>query len=79
MSKELGGIVFDLTKEKALSETDSIRARAEIERAQADVARGEAELESARRSWARRATPIHSCSRRARRSSRHGSISPTRR
>ena len=32
-SKELGGIIFDLTKEKALSETDSIRARSEIERA----------------------------------------------
>jgi multidrug resistance efflux pump len=47
-SKELGGIIFDLTKEKALSETDSIRARSEIERAHADLARAEADLESAR-------------------------------
>ena len=39
VSKELGGIVFELTKEKALSETDSIRARSEIERAHADLAR----------------------------------------
>jgi multidrug resistance efflux pump len=48
VSQELGGIIFDLTKEKALSETDSIRARSEIERAHADLARAEAELESAR-------------------------------
>jgi multidrug resistance efflux pump len=48
VSKELGGIIFDLTKEKALSETDSIRARSEIERAHADLARAEAELESAK-------------------------------
>jgi multidrug resistance efflux pump len=48
VNKELGDIVFGLTKDKALSESDAIRARAEIERAQADVARGEAELESAR-------------------------------
>ena len=47
-SKELGGIIFDLTKEKALSETDSIRARSEIERATADLARAEADLESAK-------------------------------
>jgi multidrug resistance efflux pump len=47
-SKELGGIIFDLTKEKALSETDSIRARSEIERAGADLARAEADLESAK-------------------------------
>jgi len=47
-SKELGGIIFDLTKEKALSETDSIRARSEIERASADLARAEADLESAK-------------------------------
>jgi hypothetical protein len=47
-SKELGGIIFDLTKEKALSETDSIRARSEIERAHADLARAEADLESAK-------------------------------
>src|SRR6187455_3590134 len=39
VSKELGAIIFDLTKEKALSETDSIRARSEIERATADVAK----------------------------------------
>jgi multidrug resistance efflux pump len=45
---ELSDIVFGLTKEKALSESDAIRARSEIERAKADVARGEAELESAR-------------------------------
>lgn len=44
----LGGIVFGLTKEKALSESDSIRAHAEIDKARADVARGEAELERAR-------------------------------
>lgn len=49
VSKELGGIVFGLTQEQALSESDSIRARAEIDRATADVARGEAELERARR------------------------------
>ena len=48
VSKELGGIIFELTKEKALSETDSIRARSEIERATADVAKAEADLESAR-------------------------------
>src|SRR6187455_151920 len=42
VSKELGAIIFDLTKEKALSETDSIRARSEIERATADVAKAEA-------------------------------------
>lgn len=44
----LGGIVFDLTRERALSETDSIKARAEIDKSKADVARGEAELERAR-------------------------------
>jgi multidrug resistance efflux pump len=44
----LGKIVFDLTKERALSETDSIKARAEIDKSKADVARGEAELERAR-------------------------------
>jgi multidrug resistance efflux pump len=44
----LGGIVFDLTKERALSETDSIKARAEIDKSKADVLRGEAELERAR-------------------------------
>jgi len=48
VSKELGGIIFDLTKEKALSETDSIRARSEIDRSTADLARAEAELESAK-------------------------------
>lgn len=47
VSKELGGIVFGLTEERALAESDSIRARAEIARATADVARGEAELERA--------------------------------
>ena len=45
----LGGIVFGLTTEKALSESDSIRARAEIDKSKADVARGEAELERSRR------------------------------
>lgn len=45
----LGAIVFGLTKERALSESDSIKARAEIDKARADVARGEAELERARR------------------------------
>ena len=48
-SQVLGEIVFGLTKEKALSESDSIKAQSEIDRATADVARGEAELESARR------------------------------
>jgi len=47
-SRKLGGIVFDLTKEKALSETDSIRARSEIDRATSDLARAQAELESAK-------------------------------
>src|SRR5687768_7412907 len=47
-TRELSDIVFSLTKEKALSESDAIRARSEIERARADVARSEAELESAR-------------------------------
>lgn len=45
----LGEIVFGLTKERALSESDSIKARAEIDKSKADVARGEAELERARR------------------------------
>jgi multidrug resistance efflux pump len=49
VTEELGGIVFGLTKEKALSESDSIKARAEISRAIADVARAEAELERSRR------------------------------
>lgn len=48
VNEELGDIVFGLTKEKALSESDAIRARSEIQRAKADVARGEAELESSR-------------------------------
>jgi len=48
VSKELGAIIFDLTKEKALSETDSIRARSEIDRATSDLARAQAELESAK-------------------------------
>ena len=78
-SKELGGIIFDLTKEKALSETDSIRARSESSAPRADVARAEADLESARQKLGPRETPTLSCSRRARRSRRHDSISPTRR
>ena len=49
VTEELGEIVFGLTKENALSEADSIKARAEISRAAADVARAEAELESSRR------------------------------
>lgn len=49
VSQVLGEIVFDLTKEDALSEADSIKAQAEIDRATADVARGEADLERARR------------------------------
>jgi multidrug resistance efflux pump len=44
----LADIVFGLTKEKALSESDSIKAQAEIDKSTADVARGEAELERAR-------------------------------
>jgi multidrug resistance efflux pump len=49
VSEELGGIVFGLTKENALSEADSIKARAQIASASADVARAEAELESSKR------------------------------
>jgi multidrug resistance efflux pump len=45
----LGNIVFGLTSERALSESDSIKARAEIDKSKADVARGEAELERAKR------------------------------
>lgn len=45
----LSAIVFGLTQEKALSESDSIKAQAEIDKSKADVARGEAELERARR------------------------------
>jgi multidrug resistance efflux pump len=48
VSKELGAIIFELTKEKALSETDSIRAHSEIDRATADVAKAEADLQSAK-------------------------------
>jgi len=48
VSKQLGGIIFDLTREKALSETDSIRARSEIDRATSDVAKAEADLLSAK-------------------------------
>ncbi|HEY6644062.1 HlyD family secretion protein [Povalibacter sp.] len=44
----LSDIVFGLTREKALSESDSIKAQAEIDKSKADVARGEAELERAR-------------------------------
>jgi len=47
-TQELSDIVFGLTKEKALSESDAIRARSEIARAKADVTRAEAEVESAR-------------------------------
>jgi multidrug resistance efflux pump len=45
----LGNIVFGLTQERALSESESIKARAEIDKSKADVARGEAELERAKR------------------------------
>ena len=78
VNKELGDIMFGLTKEKALSESDAIRARSEIERATGG--RG------ARRSGARKraaearrclATTIRRCARPARRSTRRGSTSPT--
>jgi multidrug resistance efflux pump len=48
-TQTLGDIVFGLTKENALSESDSIKAQAEIDKSKADVARGEAELERAKR------------------------------
>lgn len=48
VTQELGAIVFGLTQDKALSESDAIKARSEIARAKADVARAEAEVESSR-------------------------------
>lgn len=47
-SRQLGKIVVDLVKQRALAETNAIRARADISKTQADVRRAEAELERAR-------------------------------
>ena len=47
-SRKLGKIVFDLVNQRALAETNAIRAREDISKTQADVRRAEAELEKAR-------------------------------
>lgn len=47
-SRQLGKIVVDLVEQRALAETNAIRARADISKTQADVRRAEAELERAR-------------------------------
>jgi len=47
-SRQLGGIVTGLVDQKALAETQGIRARAEVGKTQADLARAEAELKKAR-------------------------------
>jgi multidrug resistance efflux pump len=47
-SRQLGKIVIDLVNQRALAETNAIRARADISKTQADVRRAEAELERAR-------------------------------
>ena len=47
-SRQLGKIVVDLVNQRALAETNAIRARADISKTQADVRRAEAELERAR-------------------------------
>lgn len=48
-SRQLGGIVVGLADEGALSQTNAIRARADIAKTEADLVRGEAEVERARR------------------------------
>jgi multidrug resistance efflux pump len=45
---ELGGIVTDLVDQRALAETQGIRARAEVARTRADVTRAQADLRRAR-------------------------------
>ena len=47
-SRQLGKIVIDLVNQRALAETNAIRARADISKTQADVRRAEAEVERAR-------------------------------
>ncbi len=47
-SRQLGKIVIDLVDQRALAETQAIRARADISKTQADVQKSEAELERAR-------------------------------
>jgi multidrug resistance efflux pump len=47
-SRQLGKIVIDLVNQRALAETNAIRARADISKTQADVQKAEAELERAR-------------------------------
>jgi multidrug resistance efflux pump len=47
-SRQLGKIVIDLVNQRALAETNAIRAREDISKTQADVVRAEAELERAR-------------------------------
>ena len=72
-SRQLGKIVIDLVNQRALAETNAIRARADISKTQAEVRRAEAEVRTraAERS-ARRATTIPRCGRRWPRSSRRG-------
>lgn len=47
-NRQLGKIVVDLVSQRALAETNAIRARAEISKTQADVQKAEAELQRAR-------------------------------
>jgi multidrug resistance efflux pump len=47
-SRKLGKIVIDLVNQRALAETNAIRAREDISKTQADVRKAEAELERAR-------------------------------
>jgi multidrug resistance efflux pump len=47
-SRQLGKIVVDLVNQRALAETNAIRARADISKTQADVQKAEAELQRAR-------------------------------
>lgn len=47
-NRELGSIILDLAEKKALSQTQAIRARSEIEKTEADITRSIAEAERAR-------------------------------
>jgi multidrug resistance efflux pump len=47
-SRQLGQITINLVNERALAETNAIRARADISKTQADVQKAEAELQRAR-------------------------------
>ncbi|WP_227978199.1 HlyD family secretion protein [Arenimonas daejeonensis] len=47
-NRELGTIILDLAEKKALSQTQAIRARSEIEKTEADIIRSIAEAERAR-------------------------------